>query len=120
MASDDLIGSLDTTTERAQLEIAYLEEKGYLFSKNRQIRTRIFSSIYLTAKGIDYVEKDGPGEVEALRKELAQRYSDLQYLQEQAATYGVGELPLHLHNQITRTQEAIDDLEIALRELGAD
>jgi hypothetical protein len=117
---EDLTAQMETSWEEIEAEVNYLEEKGYIVLKKRQIRSRIFSSLYLTAKGVDFVEKGETNEIEALRAQLLKRRSNLQYLQEQAAQYGAGQVPLHLHNQIDLEQQAIDELEINLRELGGE
>jgi hypothetical protein len=54
--SEDLAREMGLSWEQIRLEVAYLEGKGYIVSKSRQIRTRIFRSLYLTAKGVDWNE----------------------------------------------------------------
>jgi len=56
-------------------------------------------------------------ERESLRRQLAQRRSNLLKLQEQAALYGAGEVPLHMLNQIEAEEQAIVEIEAKLVEL---
>jgi hypothetical protein len=114
---EEIIDRLDTPWDELQAEVNYLTEKGYIVVKKRQIRSRIYSSLYLTAAGVDHVEKGESDEVELLRQQLLKRQSNLQYLKEQAAQYGAGQIPLHLHNQIDLERQEIETVEARLREL---
>ena len=57
-------------------------------------------------------------EIESLRRQLAQHHSNLNTLREQASLYGAGQTPLNLLNQIKAEEEAIDEIEDRLQELG--
>lgn len=58
--------------------------------------------------------------IESLHRQLAQRSSNLLKLQEQAAMFGAGEVPLHLLNQIEAEQEAIAEIEANLADMGSN
>ncbi len=49
--------------------------------------------------------------IQGFRNELFSRYRNLNQLKEQAVTYGAGQMPLHLFNQIEAEQDAISQLE---------
>lgn len=51
---------------------------------------------------------------QSLRRQLAQHRSNLNYLEEQAAKHGTGNVPLPLHNQIVDEKIAIEDIQQAL------
>jgi outer membrane protein assembly factor BamB len=53
-------------------------------------------------------------EINSLRRQLAQHHSNLNKLQEDAALYGAGEVPLRLQNQIEAEQKAIAEIEARL------
>ncbi len=53
---DDLARQLETTWAELRPDVTYLAEVGYLILKTRQIRTRLFHSVYLTANGIAWLE----------------------------------------------------------------
>jgi len=55
---EELASKMGLSWDEIRLEVAYLEEKDYIVLKKRQIRTRIFCTVYLTAKGIDWLESD--------------------------------------------------------------
>ena len=52
--------------------------------------------------------------VQSLRRQLVQHRSNLNKLKEDAASYGAGEVPLRLQNQIEAEQRAIEELEAKL------
>jgi predicted ArsR family transcriptional regulator len=52
----DLSNRMDRRIEEVRREVTYLEEKGYVTTKSREIRGRIFSTLQITARGIDVVE----------------------------------------------------------------
>lgn len=56
-------------------------------------------------------------EKESLHNQVSQRYNNLFILQEQAAKYGAGQIPLPLQNEITDEENAIADLEDRLKRL---
>ncbi|MEW5956958.1 MAG: hypothetical protein AB1801_04485 [Chloroflexota bacterium] len=116
--SDELARQIQTSWDNIESDVIYLEEKGFVLRKRRQLGARIFQSLYLTSKGVDFIETGGADSVEALRRQLSQRIRNLNYLKEQAATYGVGELPLHLRNQIELERQAIEELETQLQKLA--
>lgn len=65
---------------------------------------------------VDYIlEQLSEDGIDALKRNLAQHYSNLQKLEEQAAIYGAGEHPLRLLNQIEREQKIIVELEDRVR-----
>lgn len=53
---EDLAQLLGKRWQEIQSEIAELEEKGYLVTRQSQIRTRIFHRLGITTKGIDFFE----------------------------------------------------------------
>jgi hypothetical protein len=53
---DDLARQLGVTWAELRPDVTYLAETGLLILKTRQIRTRLFHSLYLTAKGIAWLE----------------------------------------------------------------
>jgi hypothetical protein len=55
-------------------------------------------------------------ELGSLEWQLARRLKNLQYLQEQAATYGAGRVDLDLINQISDETEAVQLLQLKLKE----
>lgn len=54
--SEDLANRLGASWPEIRPEVDYLAEKGYVILKSRQIRTRLFYSLYLTATGVDWIE----------------------------------------------------------------
>lgn len=56
MDGDNLARQLETTWAELRPDVTYLAEIGYLVLKTRQIRTRLFHSIYLTSKGIAWLK----------------------------------------------------------------
>ncbi len=54
--SEDLVNRLGASWPEIRPEVDYLAEKGYVILKSRQIRTRLFYSLYLTATGVDWIE----------------------------------------------------------------
>jgi len=60
----------------------------------------------------DLVDVDG-----SLRRQLAQHHANLLKLQEDGAIFGVGQVPLHLFNQIQAEEQAIAELEAKLAAL---
>lgn len=59
---DNLTQRLRRPWDQIRHEVNYLEEKGYISSKSRQIGTRIFYTYDLKAEGIDLVEGRTTGE----------------------------------------------------------
>ncbi len=55
--------------------------------------------------------------LESLHQQLAQHYANLNKLQEQAASYGAGQAPLYLQNQIEREQNAVAEINEELHKL---
>ncbi len=55
---DMLIQRMDTSWDNIRHEVAYLEENRYVEVKRRQIRSRVFEALRITAKGIDLVERE--------------------------------------------------------------
>lgn len=53
---EDVAKKLDLSRDILVLEIAYLEERDYLRLKSRTLKGRVFSTLELTAKGVDVVE----------------------------------------------------------------
>lgn len=53
---EDVISQFDGSLKNLQQEITYLKDKGYILVKERQMRSRIFRWIYLTAEGVDLIE----------------------------------------------------------------
>lgn len=56
-------------------------------------------------------------EMESLHKQLSKRYNNLFILQEQAANYGAGEIPIALQNKMADEEQAIANLEDRLHTL---
>lgn len=56
-------------------------------------------------------------ELESLYAQLSKRYNNLFTLQEQAANYGAGEIPIALQNKMVNEEQAITDLEDRLHAL---
>jgi predicted component of type VI protein secretion system len=56
LESEELAQRVDLPWDRIRLEVSYLEEKGYIVSKNRSLGTRLLRTFYLTAKGVDLLE----------------------------------------------------------------
>jgi hypothetical protein len=59
-------------------------------------------------------------EKESLYKHVSKRWNNLFMLQEQAANYPAGEIPVELQNRIANEDQAIADLEDRLRTLLKD
>ena len=57
---EDLADRMDMPWDRLQPEVVDLEEKGYVVLKYRPIGTLILCNVYLTIKGIEWVEKNPP------------------------------------------------------------
>jgi V8-like Glu-specific endopeptidase len=57
---DILIQRMHASWDNIHLEVAYLEEIGYIEVKRRQLGARIFEALRITAKGIDFVENPPP------------------------------------------------------------
>lgn len=53
---DILVERMHTTLDSIRHEIVYLEEDGYIKLKRQQIGVRIFTSLSITAKGINFIE----------------------------------------------------------------
>lgn len=53
---DILVQSMAIGWETIRQEVAYLEENGYIELKRRQMDSRIFEALRITAKGIDLIE----------------------------------------------------------------
>lgn len=53
---EDLVQQIGMPWNKFQYVIEYLEQKGYLIPKNKQIGSRLYRTFHLTSKGIDYVE----------------------------------------------------------------
>lgn len=58
--------------------------------------------------------KDQPDQIQSLQKQLSQRQTNLNTLEEQAAMYSAGSVPLHLLNQIEEEKQSISQLKIRL------
>ena len=58
LACEDLADRMDMPWDRLQLEVADLEEKGYVVLKYRPIGTLILCNVYLTIKGIEWAGKN--------------------------------------------------------------
>lgn len=57
-----LIEQMHTNLDGIQPEIVYLEEDGYIKLKRQQIGVRIFTSLSITAKGINFIEVNSMSE----------------------------------------------------------
>src|SRR5260370_1750129 len=56
LSKEDLVAQMTVTWDDLRVEVAYLEEKGYIGVKRRYIRTRVFDGFYITPKGVDWVD----------------------------------------------------------------
>ena len=68
----------------------------------------------LPSRFTEPIKDDTP---QSLRRQLARHCSNLNKLQEDAAIYGAGEVPLHLQNQIEDEKRKIAEIEAELAEL---
>lgn len=55
-------------------------------------------------------------EAAGIKRRLSKQLGNLQYLQEQAASYGAGRVPLEIINQIADTQEQVQQLQVELKQ----
>lgn len=53
---EDLLEQMAMTWDDLRLEMMYLEEKGYISVKRRNIGTRVFEAFYITVEGVNWVE----------------------------------------------------------------
>jgi len=59
---DSLVERMHTNLDSIRQEIIYLEEKGYIKIGKRQVGIRVFTSLSITAEGIDFIENISPTE----------------------------------------------------------
>jgi DNA-binding transcriptional ArsR family regulator len=62
--AEDLARRIGIPWGKLRHEVTYLEEKGFVTSRNRQVGTRIFCALHLTAEGIDFIEAEVSGGAE--------------------------------------------------------
>lgn len=79
--SEELSKRVGIPWDELRHEVDYLVEKGHVVLKSRPIRTRFFHTVYITAKGIDLLEKTlMEGEIETSSQSISYNLKNIRAL----------------------------------------